>query len=345
MGNFEGHVGRVDDSKSSNEKQEIANQIVNLDMRLSEEIMTINKTLLAMATHMADQSTPTLEKVDFPKRSGMLWSPEQSDMLLWTKNREGVSWRNHYKGGKIFLICSGPSLNTLDLSLLNNRGVMTMCMNNSWCKFKPDLWIGFDVPGRFHNSGWMDRSVMKIVPWHRRKCELNHRVEGQLVGKGLKAEDAPNCWFLSNNANFNVDTWLSEESANWGGKVEGLKPEGGFRVTMIGALRTLYYLGFQEVYLLGCDFEMPMDMDKEAYAFEEHRAKNVRDKNNDMYRWIQEVFEKLKPSFARSGFQIYNCNPNSKLKSFPFMDYREALQRSVIPEFDDTRGWYGVDNK
>jgi hypothetical protein len=266
-------------------------------------------------------------------------------MLLWDKNSNGISWDNHYKGSKIFLVCGGPSLNNLDLTLLNNRGVMSMALNNSWVKFKPDFWIGFDSPGRFHDGGWMDPSIMKIVPWHRRLEPLSHRVGGQLKPSGLKPVDAPNCWFLSNKTDFNEDTWFTEKHANWGGAVAGLNPEKGFRVSMLGALRTLYYLGFQEVYLLGCDWEMPLNMDKEAYAWEENREQQVRDKNNGMYSWIEQVLKKLQPGFERANFQIFNCNRRSKLSLFPFIDYSEAIERCSLPELENTRGWYDVPNE
>jgi len=322
--------------------QAFQTKLTELDMKMSRQMKEVNNTLLALATHMEGLQSPTPM---LPPMEEKKWNPRKSDMLLWDKDSKGISWWNHYKGAKIFLVCSGPSLNDLDLSLLDNRGVMTMAMNNSWCMVKPDIWIGFDTPGRFHNQGWMDPSIMKIVPWHRKEHRLNHRVGGEIVDMGIKAQDAPNCWFLSNNTTFNPETWFTEKSANWGGGVKGIEPEGGFRVTMFGALRTLYYLGFQEVYLLGCDWEMPNDMNKGAYAWDELREPIVRDKNNDMYRWIGEVLEKLKPEFDRSGFQIYNCKEDSKLELFPFMSYEEAIQRATVPELEDTHGWYSIPNK
>jgi len=317
-------------------------RVVDLELKFEERLREINGTLLALATHIESLSTPTQSKVSREVRR--VWTPEKSDMLLWKTDKVGVSWDNHYKGSKIFLVCGGPSLSDTDLSLMDNRGVMSMCMNNSWCMVKPDIWIGFDSPGRFHNGGWEDPSIMKIVPWQRREEKLTHRVNGELQPSDLTPLDMPNCWMLSNNTTFNPDTWFTEKSANWGGPIEGVEPEGGFRVTMFGALRTLYYLGFQEVYLLGCDWEMPTDMSKEAYAWEENRAQSVREKNNDMYRWLEGGLKKLLPGFERANFQIYNCNRNSKLSLFPFIQYEDAIERCSIPTPTNTRGWYDIPN-
>jgi len=113
---------------------------------------------------------------------------------------------------------------------------------------------------------------------------------------------------------------------------------------MIGALRVLYYLGFQEVYLMGCDWEMPTDMGKEAYAWEEDRAEVVREKNNAMYTWIENVLKKLQPGFDKANFRIYNCNRNSKLSLYPYIEYEDAIDRCTIPPLEQTRGWYNIPN-
>jgi len=323
---------------------ELASLETRLGNRMQQEIAALNETLLALANHIQELQTPTV-KEDIPPPPKKVWNPEKSNMLLWDIHEKGISWENHYKGSKVFLVCGGPSLNDIDLSLLDNRGVISMAINNSWLKVNPDFWLGFDVPGRFHYDRWMDPSVMKIVPWHNRDKFLFKRVGEDIVKSEETPKDAPNCWFLSNTATFNADTWFTERHANWGGAVEGLEPEGGFRVTMFGALRTLYYLGFQEVYMIGCDWEMSNSEDKEAYAWEEDRAKVVRERNNNMYNWIEQVFKKLQPGFDKANFQVYNCNKNSKLSLFPFVTYEEAIERCTLPEVTDTRGWYNISNE
>ena len=258
--------------------QVFQNKIIELDNKVTDRIVSLEKTILDLALHI--QKANDLEVKESP------WTPEHSKMLLWKNEEEGISWQNHYKGGKIFLVCGGPSLNDLDLSLMDNRGVMSMCMNNSWIKVKPDFWMGFDAPGRFHDGGWEDPSIMKLVPWQRRHKPLSHRVNGKLEESGKTPLDAPNCWMVSNNTEFNEDTWFTEQHVNWGGPIKGVEPEKGYRVTILGALRILYYLGFQEVYLLGCDWGMPLDMSKDAYSWDEERPEKVRKVNNKMYAWI-----------------------------------------------------------
>ena len=273
-------------------------RLSKFEEEVREQFRDINQTLLSLALHIEGSIEKPIEEPIVETPTPKVWSPQKSDMLIWVRDKKGISWDNHYKGSKIFLVCGGPSLNSIDLSLMDNRGVMSMAMNNSWLKVKPTFWIGFDVPGRFHYERWMDPSILKFVPWHLRDKNLYKRVEGELVKTEQSPLDAPNCWFLSNTATFNEDTWFTEKDANWGGAVKNLDPEGGFRVTMFGALRTLYYLGFQEVYLIGCDWEMLLEGN--AYAWEEDKDREIKEKNNHMYSWMEQVFKKLQPGFDRA---------------------------------------------
>ena len=269
------------------------------------------------------------------------WNPKHSNMLIWDSKEKGVSWWNLYKGSKIFLLCSGPSLNDLDLSLLNQRGIVTMGLNNVWCKFKPDMWLGFDTPGRFHPEGWMDPSILKFVPWHNRDMRLREITpKGDFFDAGISPMEIPNCWFVSNNVEVDIDNWLTEESVNWGGELEGSN-ETRFRSTFLGAIRLLYYLGFQEVYLLGADWNMSTDEGVPGYAFDEHRDARHRNGNNRMYAWTTEFLRRLQPQFKETGFRIFNCNPDSHLELFPYMSFESAVTHAATPEIEQTRGWYG----
>tara|TARA_R100000458_G_scaffold16324_1_gene13981 strand:+ start:7083 stop:8141 length:1059 start_codon:yes stop_codon:yes gene_type:complete len=320
-------------------------RVSDLEAKVNQQFKSINETLLSLATHIQSltSETPVKEVIEPPTQK--VWNPEKSSMLIWDEHENGISWENLYKGSKAFLICSGPSLNDVDLSLLNKRGVISMAINNSWLKVNPTFWLGFDDPGRFHYQRWYDPSIIKFVPWHQRNKKLYKRVGDEITKTEESPLDVPNCWFLSNTTDFKLDSWFSEKDVNWGGSVEGLAPENGYRVTMFGALRTLYYLGFQEVYLLGCDWAMSNDENDNPYAWEEAKDVGVRRTNNHMYNWIEEVFKKLQPGFDRANFQIYNCNKKSKLSQFPFISYEEAIERCSLPEVVDTEGWYSVPNE
>jgi len=313
-------------------------RLLDLYDRFDKFERSTEKTLLSLAEHLQNLQGGVPSKVETPTPRITEWTHLEPRMLIWDRYENGISWENLYKGSKVFLICSGPSLTDMNLSLLNQRGVITMGMNNSWCTYKPDMWVGFDTPGRFHYEGWMDPSILKLVPWHNRELRLRKWEEEELVDAKVGPLDVPNCWYVSNNTKLDLDNWLTEASCNWGGTLPGERR--GFRSTFLGALRLLYYLGFQEVYLLGVDWEMPTDMEKEAYAFEENRAPKVRETNNKMFAWMSRILEILRPQFDKSGFKIFNCNPNSKLTIYPFVPFERAVENCTTPELEGTRTWY-----
>ena len=91
-------------------------------------------------------------------------SPARTGLRLYTADFDSISMANFYRGRSAFLMLSGPSLNQLDLSLLNQRGIVTMGVNNAWTIHRPTLWTCVDDPGRFIDTGWKDPGITKFVP-------------------------------------------------------------------------------------------------------------------------------------------------------------------------------------
>jgi len=94
---------------------------------------------------------------------------------------------------------------------------------------------------------------------------------------------------------------------------------------MLVALRVAYLPGFRRIYLLSCDFQMD---EKHRYWFDEERTATAIRNNTNSHRILTGYFEQLKPIFERAGFQVFNCNPDSRLNVFPFADLDTALREA-----------------
>ena len=110
---------------------------------------------------------------------------------------------------------------------------------------------------------------------------------------------------------------------------------------MLLAVRLMHYLGVRRVYLLGVDFGMQgSERQVGNYAFGQAGSPNG---NNNAYRVLSEWFAQLKPIFDADRFEIYNCNPESRLTVFPHVPFDTALEdcRNPVPQepFDLTE-WY-----
>jgi len=268
---------------------------------------------------------------------------------LYLKRSKGspVSLENNYLGFSVFLVLSGPSLNNLDLSLLDKTKAFSFGVNNSWSIYKPTFWTCMDGPEKFISSGWKDPRIMKLVPDKKQGDNLRTKVEGRFKELKTKTSDCPNTFYYKRNLEFDPTTFLTEGSVNWGqtGNSQDLLGIAGCRSVMLAAIRLCYYLGFRTINLLGCDFKM--EEGKQNYAFPQERVKSSVLGNNNTYQGLVKRFHGLLPHFNNHGLKIYNCNKESQLGVFPYRSYEESIKEFElsIPDIEDTSSWYDKENK
>jgi len=178
------------------------------------------------------------------------------------------------------------------------------------------MWISVDDPSHFIKSIWLDPKITKFVPYsHSEKFIFDNE---HWKETDIRVGDCPNTWFFKRNEHFIPEQFLFEDSVNWGNH----KDYGGGRSVMLAAIRMLFFLGVRTIYLLGCDFKMN---EQSKYHFDQDRTTSSIKGNNDTYRMLIDRFNKLKPIFEENGLNVYNCNPASELKVFPFINLDDAI--------------------
>lgn len=260
-----------------------------------------------------------------------------------------------------FLVCGGPSAKELDLSLLEQRGIWSMAVNNMAGYFKPNCFVCSDPPSKFSDGIWLDPGVMKFVPVPKlikKRGRLRRKVGEafqslEINGEHLSACDCPNTWGFERRAWFQPDeTFFTDESASWGNHNAGCNRTGLEKTvcTMLLGIRLLFYMGVRTLYLCGVDLHMNPNADLlNNYAFPEERDRGAIQSNNEQYRIVNKWLCEMQESgiFARFGMEIYNCNENSALEAFPHVPYNLALQDALkyYPQTDeynrlDCKGFY-----
>ena len=248
--------------------------------------------------------------------------------MFFTREGAEAPLLGHYRGDSIFVLCNGPSMAKLDLSKLDQPGIMTYGMNNGPKTYRPNIWTCVDDPSRFLKSIWLDPKIMKIIPQATFEKKIFDNQEWKHLDK--KVGDCPNVFGYRRNDKFHPKRWMTEDTINWGNH----KKWGGGRSVMLPVFRVCFLLGFRNVYLLGCDFNMS---ETNTYHFDEQRTKGAVSNNMNTYRRMkEEYFPQLKPHFDAHGFNVYNCNPESQLKCFPFKDYDEAI-KEVTDKLGDVK--------
>ena len=272
-----------------------------------------------------------------------LGHPHRNVPFFFTRTGATSALEGMYIGSSAFLMAGGPSVNHLNLSLLENVWVMTL--NNSTKTFRGAANCIVDDPSRFSLSTWLDPKIMKFTPMsHFEKPLWDNRLitEGEGFSQKwelskLKVGDCPNVIGFRRNEKFHAPRWLSEETINWGnhGKF------GGGRSVLLASLKILYLLGFKKVFLLGVDFEMS---DDRRYHFDEERSPAAIKGNMQTYSKLAVWLDELQPLFLKADYQVFNCNPTSHLKAFPFCSFANAVEEasSTLGNFIDekTKGMY-----
>ena len=309
----------------------------------------VSRAVAASVKGAASVSTATASKpcsgCGKPSKQGKPAPPVQrigADSPIVDRWGKRAGLEDAYMGGHVFLTLGGPSLNLIDWSwLTSHRGVITFGVNNVGAYKRTNMWTMGDKISKFSDAIWQDPAILKFVPYPK----LNKHVRTKdPTGFRLLPEtcrDMPGVIGILRNSTFDPDTWLFENTINWGNGKDGASKNGLPRVlsTFIQAVRLCYLLGFRHVYLLGCDFTMANDY---MYSFPQDRHGGAVGGNNNSYVKITKLFELLQPRFLEARFHVFNANPASALKVFPTLSLEEAVAEAIraVPQEPDLAGWY-----
>jgi hypothetical protein len=273
--------------------------------------------------------------------------PENNDPLIVTDrdgNEIGHCLRDLWAPGAGFLVCGGPSLKTLDLSPLRERGINSLGVNNVAGYAPVSAFTFSDPPEKFHHGVFFDAKVMKIVPVPKLKKRVRAKCEdGIFRMTAFRVGQCPNVWGYHRNAIWQPDQFLTIDRATWGHGKEGLVVDAKrprILFTFFLGLRLLHYLGCRRVYMLGVDFRMS---EQSGYAFDQNRWPGACRGNNNSYSLANRMLLELKPHFDEMNYEVFNCNPKSRCTVFPYVSYEKALEdvRGPVPkEPFDMSGWY-----
>ena len=239
------------------------------------------------------------------------------------------------RGSSAFYVCGGPSLRELDVSRLAERGIVSLGLNNAAGYAPVTAFCHSDPSGKFHPGIWFDPCIMKFVPRPKMGYKLAVKHEGKFYLIDKTARDCPNVWAFKRCEDFVPETFFTRDGATWGNNQaavdRGASPH--FLFTFFLGFRLLHYLGVRRVFMLGVDFG------GSSYAF----GQRLGGCNSGSYLKARKWCDQLAPVFDEFGFEVFNCNRESGLKTFPHVAFSEALEevRGYVPRGEfDLEGWY-----
>lgn len=258
--------------------------------------------------------------------------------VLFSRNGDDADFlKGAYEGQKCFLVGGGPSLNRIDLTLLQQRGIVIAAMNNiAATHVRPHLWFCCDPTAQFSEVIWKDPAILKLtkIKYLTDEKQGKGRVRRwdasrlEHVADGPLPRTCPNTFGYLHTKGWNPATFLDDPLPSWGVNSADMDPDkkGRFESVLLVALWLLYWFGFRTVYLLGVDFKMKPDA---PYAFEQRYDSGRISGNNGLYAWLNRRLTEARPHFEQRGYQVLNANPASKLTAFDKISFEEAVNRAV----------------
>jgi hypothetical protein len=240
--------------------------------------------------------------------------------LHWKYSIEGYhnqialnEYRNIHLGERCFIIGNGPSLNKMDLSPLANE--ITFGLNRIYLLFDK---IGFNttyyvaINRLVLEQFWSEiekLTMPKFVRWEYRSYFSKPRK--LLYIRRLKPS-------------FSSDI----RDGAWGGAT-----------VTYAALQIAFYMGFQQVFLIGVDHsfktkgtphqEVISEKDDPNHFVPNYFGKGTRWHLPDL-ETSESAYRKAKEQFLANGRQIFDATVGGKLDVFPKVDYQLALKTPPI---------------
>lgn len=221
-------------------------------------------------------------------------------MLCLEKNIDRIKEiRDIHKGKRCFVIGTGPSLNKTDFSLLKNEilfGVNNLYAGYDKFKISPQYYVVSDrVVWERHYERILrldttlfiwDCVDINFIPKNRKDIISIHRLDS-----------------ISDNTPLSLDI---TRGTNW-----------GRTVILDLCLPICYYMGFEEVYLLGCDCDY-----SGLHRFDGSRTECVACGAIGDWEEIFDLYKRYKKVYEDNGREIINSTVEGKLEIFK----RESLE-------------------
>lgn len=256
----------------------------------------------------------TKEKLDnlifrtFNLISQMLFSISKSKAL---SKRNGVL-KDKHAGERCFILGTGPSLRDVDLSFIKNEivfGVNFFYKSDIINEIKPQYYCLYD--DIFHGKNIDDtRDVFDKLPettfFVRTKTFKSFKQHGFLNG---------NIYFQSCNV-FQHGDYI---------KVDMTKNMTAPYNVVLGCIQTAIYMGFKEIYLLGCDYNSFASLKVEH--FYDNKSHDVPSRQRSLgtemkeYTMVTYHHYALEKYAKQNNIRIYNITNNSLLDAYERKNY------------------------
>lgn len=268
--------------------------------------------------------------------------------LLKKYLNKNVQFKNLHKGERCFVLGNGPSLNDEKLSLLENEWVFTVNKIAGHLEFEKikTNYHFFADPSYFtisFSEGEADNEHFK------RLISIKTKQNNPVCFFPYYAIDFINKYELEKILDIRVYYPFFTFRDNEKEDIDFTKPTLGYESVVQYAVAMAIYMGFAEIYLLGCDCTgiindiqafLKEDVTEYAYAVNEKEREFINIMNSSNVNGIERKFlswarilhlhGELYKYCNERGISLYNCSSKTIIDSIPRISLTDVLERKTL---------------
>ncbi len=261
------------------------------------------------------------------------------DVELKKTMMKNEKFRNRHKGQRCFIIGNGPSIKEQNLSLLHDEVTFTVNQMPRNSQFKQlntqyHVWVDpdFFTVQEMCEGDWEVMELMKQMPCTT-ECffpyyPAKQYIEKYKINNEINVNYFSTTEYISNDEEIDITKWIAPS----------------YTVVQC-AIRIAIYMGFSEIYLLGCEttailniiYTMSNNYQQNTHCYdmdekEKERAKKMFSTNSMRLYFqsesiIHEDYLNLEQYCNRHGIKLVNCTPGGLIENLPRERYEQVVGR------------------
>lgn len=252
---------------------------------------------------------------------------------------ENSAFKGRYTGKRCFILGNGPSLKQVNFSLLTNEYVFTVnqiTRNPNFSKLKTNFHFWADPAFFKINENKAEDlellNVMKSVRTEDNNPLVFMPIDRKMFVEKFRLADSLNIRYFKSDLVFNPDF----------GEINYAKTTPGFGTVVQWCIAMAIFMGFSEIYLLGCDNTsiitnidafLKNQVQDYTYQITENEQKRMQSlfDNKTLYEYAQSYTRVLLDyihlyDYTKSrGIQLINCTEKSAIDRIPFKSLQDVL--------------------
>ena len=236
--------------------------------------------------------------------------------------------RNRHAGERCFILATGPSIREQDLTLLQGEicfAVSNFFVHPDFATIQPRYYCvaGYHEP--ITEAGWIEwlHEMESATGAATMFFNLNDRE--RIERNGL---------FSDRQVHYLQFGASRDEISRRG--IDLARPVLGARSVPVMALEIAIYMGFRHIYLLGCDHDWILHMNRSSHFYEEEQHVLVRAGYNEWFNFDWETdfahmaalwrqYKTIRLCAESCSAEIYNATPGGLLDVFPRVRYESLF--------------------